>query len=56
MKSANQHVLMSAIAYNLKKLMKFNRQKTKIVAASLQKVCLQAGELFHFLIRPSQSF
>jgi transposase/ribosomal protein S17E len=55
MKSANKHVLMSAIVYNLKKLMKFNRQKTKIVAASLQKVCLQAGELFHFFIRPSQS-
>ncbi len=54
-KGANKHVLMSAIAYNLKKLMKFTRKKTKIAAASLQKVCLQAGALFYFFIRPSQS-
>jgi transposase len=55
MKSANKHVLMSALVYNLKKLMKFNRQKTKIVAESMQKVCLQAGKLFYFFSRPYQN-
>ncbi len=49
MAGANKHVLLSATAYNLKKLMKFNREKVKTVAASVQKVSLQAREDLNFL-------
>jgi hypothetical protein len=39
------------MCYNLKKLMKFERQKVKIVAKSLQKPSLKVGELLFFLKR-----
>jgi len=51
MSSANKHVLLSALAYNLKKLMKFNRPKLKIIAKSLQNETLKVGELLFFLKR-----
>jgi transposase len=51
MASANKHVLLSAMCYNLKKLMKFNREKVKIVAKSLQKPSLIAGEFLFFIKR-----
>lgn len=37
MASANKHVMMSALCYNLKKLMKFNRPKSKIQAVAISK-------------------
>src|SRR5690606_38136779 len=37
MASANKHVMMSALCYNLKKLMKFNRPKLKIQTIALSK-------------------
>jgi hypothetical protein len=51
MASANKHVLLSAMCYNLKKLMKFHRQKVKIVAKSLQNPSLKVGEFLFFLKR-----
>ena len=55
MAGANKHVLLSATAYNIKKLMKFNREKIKTVAASVQKVSLQAREDFYFLSALNQT-
>ncbi len=49
MKSANKHVLLSALCYNLKKLMKFERPNVKILAKSLPKIHGTIAELFHFL-------
>ncbi len=48
MTSANKHVLLSAICYNLKKLMKFYRPKLKFLTNALQDVNLNIGiaELF----------
>lgn len=43
MSSANKHVLLSAICYNLKKLMKFNRSKHGIIAKALQNINVKAG-------------
>lgn len=43
MKSANKHVLMSAMCYNLKKLLKFQRPKVHIAAMVLQKDILKVG-------------
>jgi hypothetical protein len=51
MASANKHVLLSAMCYNLKKLMKFDRNKVKIVAKSLQKPSLIVGEFLFILKR-----
>jgi hypothetical protein len=51
MASANKHVLLSAMCYNLKKLLKFHRQKVKIVAKSLQNPSLIVGELLFYLKR-----
>jgi hypothetical protein len=51
MASANKHVLLSAMCYNLKKLMKFDRNKVKIVAKSLQNPSLQEGEFLFILKR-----
>jgi hypothetical protein len=62
MSSANKHpstmlrtsVLLSAMCYNLKKLMKFNRPKLEIVTQALQKETLKVGELMFFLKQPYQ--
>ena len=43
MAGANKHVLMAALTYNLKKLLKFNRLQTKIVAKALQKTTKTVG-------------
>ena len=51
MASANKHVMLSAMVYNLKKLMKFNRPKLKIATQALQKVSLKAGQLCFFIKR-----
>lgn len=51
MASANKHVLLCAMCYNLKKLLKFHRNKVKIVAKSLQNPSLQEGELLFCLKR-----
>ena len=53
-KGANKHVMMSALSYNLKKLLKFNRPKLKTLAKSLQKEIIKTGEFLLFLIRLSQ--
>ncbi len=50
-KGANKHVMMSALTYNLKKLMKFNRPKLETIAKALQKAPLKIGELLLFLKR-----
>lgn len=49
MSSANKHVLLSAMCYNLKKLMKFNRLKLEIVTQALQKANLKVEQLLLFL-------
>ena len=48
MSSANKHVLLSALSYNLKKLMKFSRPKVKAISNALHKVSLAGGELCLF--------
>jgi hypothetical protein len=40
--------MMSALAYNLKKLLKFDRPKLKTIAKALQKEIIKTGELLHF--------
>ena len=54
MSSANKHVLLSAMCYNLKKLLKFNRPKLKIIAKALRKELIKTGELLLFLKQPYQ--
>jgi hypothetical protein len=54
MSSANKHVLLSAMCYNLKKLLKFNRPKIKTIAKALQNETLKVGELLLFLKQPYQ--
>lgn len=51
MSSANKHVMLSALCYNLKKLMKFIRPKTAIIAKAMQESKLKEGERLHFLYR-----
>jgi len=46
--SANKHVLLSALSYNLKKLMKFWRPKAKTVSNAMQKVNIKGKELLLF--------
>ena len=55
MSSANKHVLLSAMCYNLKKLLKFNRPKLKTIAKSLHKELIKSGELLLFLKQPHQA-
>ena len=45
-KGANKHVMMSALTYNLKKLLKFNGKKLVSVYQSLSK---SKGRLFSYL-------
>jgi IS5 family transposase len=47
MKNANKHVLMAALTYNLKKLLKFSREKVKIKAAEMRQRVEKA--IFSFL-------
>ena len=54
-KAANKHVMMSALAYNLKKLLKFNCLKLKTIAKALQKELIKTGELLLFLKQPHQA-
>ena len=50
-KQANKCMLMAAVAYNLKKLMKWNEQKTKTAVVSLKKaetsLCFFVFNLWH---------
>lgn len=49
MAQANKHVLMAALTYNLKKLMKFCSPKKHIMAQALQKIDHSLGNTFYFL-------
>jgi hypothetical protein len=49
MAQANKHVLMAALTYNLKKLIKFIRNKAKSIAIALPKSEQRAGSFLHFL-------
>jgi len=49
MASANKHVLLSALSYNLKKLIKFSRPKASIVSNALQKTTSKGREVLLFL-------
>lgn len=49
MASAYKHVLLIALSYNLKKLMKFSRSKAKIISNVLQNPNIKGSELLHFL-------
>jgi len=49
MSSANKHVLLSALCYNLKKLMKFYRPKINSLANTLRELHLKAGIPMLFL-------
>jgi hypothetical protein len=55
MAGANKHVLMAALTYNLKKLLKFNRLQTKIMAKALQKTTETLSNTCFYLVRHSQS-
>jgi hypothetical protein len=46
MQAANKHVLMAALCYNLKKLLKFERKRPQIIAQAMR----QADALHNFLI------
>lgn len=48
MANASKHVMMSALVYNLKKLMKFERPKLKIITKALQKTDLIAKDFFFY--------
>lgn len=54
MPSANKHVMMSALTYNLKKLMKFNRPKVENVTKALHHVNIKLGELLFLTKRPCE--
>jgi len=51
---ANKHVLMSALTYNLKKLLKFKRPNVEIVSKAIKKVSLQVSTLLFFLKQQHQ--
>jgi transposase len=53
-RGANKHVMMAALTYNLKKLMKFKRPKLEIVTQTLQKTEIRVGELLLFFKRHYQ--
>jgi len=55
MASANKHVLLSALCYNLKKLMKFTRPKPTIVAKVQQEVNLNVREFLFLFKRAYQT-
>ncbi|MCK9481721.1 MAG: IS1182 family transposase [Bacteroidia bacterium] len=50
MTQANKHVLMAALTYNLKKLMKFTRHKANSIAQAMQKIEATAQNTFRFFI------
>lgn len=50
MTQANKHVLMAALTYNLKKLMKFTRHKANSIARAMQKIEVTAQNTFRFFI------
>lgn len=52
MAQANKHVLMAALTYNLKKLMKFSKPKVTILAQALQKTANGIGNAVCFLMCP----
>ena len=47
MAGANKHVLMAALTYNLKKLMKFNRKSPQIAVQNLRKIETSGRTLQH---------
>jgi len=51
MSQANKHVLMAALCYNLKKLMKFSRPQAHSAAIALQKTAQRIENNLCFFIR-----
>lgn len=49
MAQANKHVLMAALTYNLKKLLKFSRPKATTIAIAMKKIDKGIGKATHFL-------
>jgi hypothetical protein len=49
-KAANKHIMMSAIAYNLKKLIKFSRSQVNSIAIALQQAEYQMGNTIRFFV------
>jgi len=49
MAQANKHVLMAALTYNLKKLLKFSRSKAQSLAIALQKIANNRINTWQFL-------
>lgn len=50
MTQANKHVLMTALTYNLKKLLKFTRPKANSIARAMQKAEVTLQNTFRFFI------
>ena len=48
-RGANKHVLMAAMVYNLKKLLKFNRKSPKIIAQAIPINESRLGKFLFFL-------
>jgi transposase len=55
MTSATKHVLMSALTYNLKKLMKFTQNNRKTADKALQAIGMNRTNAFLFINRSSQT-
>jgi hypothetical protein len=56
MKQANKHVIMAALTYNLKKLLKFNRPQAVVVAQAMRKIETGIQQLFNFSVIPIHDF
>ncbi len=50
MTQANKHVLMAALTYNLKKLLKFTCPKANSIAQAMQKTEVALQNTFHYFI------
>ena len=56
MKQANKHVIMAALTYNLKKLLKFNRPQALVVSQAMRRIETSIQELLNFCITPKHNF
>lgn len=56
MKQANKHVLMAALTYNLKKLLKFKRPQAVVVSQAMRKIETDMQQLFNFFLVPTHNF
>jgi rRNA-processing protein FCF1 len=54
-KQANKCIIMSAVAYNLKKLLKWQQRKIKTTAMALKKVEKSLCSYFFTLLQPRQA-